>query len=341
MNLVAAATRAFETVPVPDAMSRFAIRALVANGARLASASRSDMTAAFARDMQARPIATDTTTANRQHYEVPPGFFELVLGPQRKYSCCHYDDANSTLAEAEERALELTAQNADLADGQEILELGCGWGSLTLWMARRYPNARIVAVSNSAAQRATIEHDLRRLGLTNVTVITADMNDFDIREKFDRVVSVEMFEHMSNWQALLGRVRKWLTDDGRIFLHVFAHCTTPYAFDVTDKSDWIAQHFFTGGIMPSHQLIHQFPELFDVEAEWRWNGWHYTRTAEHWLKNFDANRERIRTLLEPVYGADLDVWMRRWRLFFLATAGLFGHDDGATWGVSHYRLRPA
>jgi len=341
MNLVAAATRAFETVPVPDALSRLAIRALVTNGARMASAPQSDANAAFTRAMHARPIATDTATANRQHYEVPPGFFELVLGPQRKYSCCHYDDATTTLAEAEERALELTGQNADLADGQKILELGCGWGSLTLWMARRYPGAQIVAVSNSAAQRAAIERDLQRLGSTNVKVITADMNDFDIGEKFDRVVSVEMFEHMSNWQRLLGRARQWLADDGRAFLHVFAHRTTPYAFDVTDKSDWIVQHFFTGGIMPSHQLIRHFPDLFDVEAEWRWSGKHYARTAEHWLENFDANRDRIRQVLEPVYGAELDLWMRRWRLFFLATAGLFGHDDGATWGVSHYRLRPA
>jgi cyclopropane-fatty-acyl-phospholipid synthase len=340
MSIVVAATKAFEALPLPDAMSRLAIRALVTNGARTASTLSSDATEVFARAMQSRPIATDTAIANRQHYEVPADFFELVLGPQRKYSCCYFEHDTTTLAAAEERALEVTAQHANLSDGQHVLELGCGWGSLTLWMARHFPGARIVAVSNSAAQRVTIERNLQHLGVTNVKVITADMNNFDAREKFDRVVSVEMFEHMSNWQALLQRIRGWLTDEGRAFLHVFAHRTTPYAFDVTNKSDWIAQHFFTGGIMPSHGLIHQFPDLFNVEAEWRWSGKHYARTAEHWLENFDANRDQIRPVLEPVYGADCDLWIRRWRLFFLATAGLFAHDNGATWGISHYRLRP-
>jgi cyclopropane-fatty-acyl-phospholipid synthase len=240
MSIVVAATKAFEALPLPDAMSRLAIRALVTNGARTASTLSSDATEVFARAMQSRPIATDTAIANRQHYEVPADFFELVLGPQRKYSCCYFEHDTTTLAAAEERALEVTAQHANLSDGQHVLELGCGWGSLTLWMARHFPGARIVAVSNSAAQRVTIERNLQHLGVTNVKVITADMNNFDAREKFDRVVSVEMFEHMSNWQALLQRIRGWLTDEGRAFLHVFAHRTTPYAFDVTNKSDWIA-----------------------------------------------------------------------------------------------------
>jgi len=339
MNLLAAATRTFERTPLPDSLTRLVIRTLVSNGARRAAVS-GDTTPEFARAMRANPIATDTTLANRQHYEVPAAFFELALGPQRKYSSCYYDSAASTLAEAEERALEITAENADLVDGQQILELGCGWGSLTLWMARRYPAARIVAVSNSASQRAHIEGQARHLGLDNVVVVTADMNTFEIADRFDRVVSVEMFEHMANWEALLRRVRSWLREDGRAFLHVFAHVRTPYAFDVNDPTDWIAQHFFTGGIMPSHGLIRQFPDLFDIEAEWRWNGQHYARTAEHWLANFDANTARVRDVLKPVYGADTELWMRRWRLFFLATAGLFGHGNGETWGVSHYRLRP-
>lgn len=341
MNILAAATKAFETTPLPDSVSRLAIRALVANGARRAADGSDATTEDFARSMRSRPIATDTTAANQQHYEVPAAFFDLVLGPHRKYSCCYYDTPEAPLEDAEARALQITAENAGLADGQRILELGCGWGSLTVWMARHYPNARIVAVSNSASQRARIEQELDVLGLQNVDVITADMNAFDISERFDRIVSVEMFEHMSNWRALLQRVRGWLTPDGRVFMHVFAHEKTPYAFDVNDRADWIAQHFFTGGIMPSHGLIRKFPELFDVEAEWRWNGTHYARTAEHWLANFDANRSEIEQVLQPVYGADTALWVRRWRLFFLATEGLFGHADGKVWGVSHYRLRAA
>ncbi len=339
MSLIATATRAFERTPLPDSLTRLAIRTLVSNGARRAAGS-GDATAEFVRAMVSKPVATDTTAANRQHYEVPAAFFELALGPQRKYSSCYYERAGASLADAEERALEITAGNADLRDGQHILELGCGWGSLTLWMARRYPAARIVAVSNSASQRAHIEGQARHLGLGNVVVVTADMNTFEIADRFDRVVSVEMFEHMANWDALLRRVRSWLREDGRAFLHVFSHERTPYAFDVDDPADWIAQHFFTGGIMPSHGLIRQFPDVFDVEAEWRWSGQHYARTAEHWLANFDANKVRVRDVLQPVYGADTELWMRRWRLFFLATAGLFGHGGGKTWGVSHYRLRP-
>ncbi len=341
MSILAAATKAFETVPLPDAVSRLAIGTLVAKGAHNAAQPAKGAAAAFAAAMRTRPIATDTAAANRQHYEVPSEFFQLVLGPQRKYSCCYYDSDAATLAEAEESALQLTARNAALQDGQHILELGCGWGSLTLWMARRYPNASIVAVSNSATQRAHIEHELRRTGIHNATVITADMNDFSTERRFDRVVSVEMFEHMSNWHALLQRVRGWLRVDGRAFIHVFAHESTPYAFDISDGADWIAQHFFTGGIMPSQELIHQFPDLFEVEGEWRWSGSHYAKTAEHWLQNFDANRKRIRQVLQPVYGNDVDLWMRRWRLFFLATAGLFGHGDGNVWGIGHYRIRPA
>jgi cyclopropane-fatty-acyl-phospholipid synthase len=339
VSIIAAATKAFEAAPLPDALSRLAIRALVANGARNASSPPDGAALAFAHAMRSRPIATDPTAANRQHYEVPSDFFRLVLGPQRKYSCCYFETSAMTLGEAEERALQMTALNADLGDGQRILELGCGWGSLTLWMARRYPKASIVAVSNSSTQRAHIEAELNRLGLHNATVITADMNEFQTHRRFDRIVSVEMFEHMSNWHVLLERVRGWLEDDGKALIHVFAHKSTPYAFDAADASDWIAHHFFTGGIMPSQHLIHQFPELFEVEREWRWSGTHYARTAEHWLQNFDTNRDRIRQVLQPVYGDDVNLWMRRWRLFFLATAELFGHDNGNVWSVCHYRMR--
>ncbi len=208
-------------------------------------------------------------------------------------------------------------------------------------MAERYPNARITAVSNSQSQRRHIEAKAAARRLDNLEVITADMNHFEIERRFDRIVSVEMFEHMANWRALLTRARGWLAPGGAAFLHVFTHHATPYRFDHSDRGDFIAQHFFTGGVMPSHGLIRQFPDLFEVEAEWRWNGRHYERTALDWLANFDRNAASIEKIFRQVYGGDARLWMRRWRRFFLATAGLFGHAGGAEWDVSHYRLRPA
>jgi cyclopropane-fatty-acyl-phospholipid synthase len=232
------------------------------------------------------------------------------------------------------------ADRAGLADGQRILELGCGWGSLTLFMAARYPNASITAVSNSASQRRYIEQTARARGLSNVRVITCDMNAFLPDGAFDRVVSVEMFEHISNWDALLSKVRGALEPNGRLFIHVFSHRGTPYRFDHTDPTDWIGQHFFTGGIMPSDGLIRQFSNLVEVEEEWRWSGTHYSRTATQWIENFDRNQTEIDPILRKVYGPKAALWKRRWRLFYLATEGLFGHANGEEWGVKHYRLRP-
>ncbi|THD77158.1 MAG: class I SAM-dependent methyltransferase [Phenylobacterium sp.] len=341
MSLVATALQAFEGAPLPDAMRRAAIELLVAGARRQLAGAGPDAEARFAEAMAARPIAEHAAAANDQHYELPAAFFEAALGPQLKYSCCFCPTPDADLAEAEEKALFETAAHAALADGQEILELGCGWGSLTLWMARAMPRSRITAVSNSASQGAFIRFRAKALGLANVTVVTADMNQFEPEGRFDRVVSVEMFEHMANWRALLTRIRGWLKPDGRLFVHVFTHSTTPYRFDVADEADWIAQHFFTGGVMPSHGLIGRFPDLFSVEADWRWSGVHYQRTALDWLANYDRNFAEIRPVLEAVYGADAKLWARRWRLFFLATAGLFGHRGGREWGVSHYRLSPA
>jgi cyclopropane-fatty-acyl-phospholipid synthase len=333
------ATRLADRVSLPDAVTRTAIARRVASTQHALEALDPGAEARFAAAMASKPIAVFTQAANQQHYELPPEFFALVLGPRRKYSSCLYDGA-TTLAEAEERALAETAGHAGLADGQAILELGCGWGSLTLWMAEHYPAASITAVSNSAPQRGHIEAEAARRGLTNVRVITADMNDFTPNGTFDRIVSVEMFEHMSNWKALLGRLCGCLRPEGRLFLHVFTHQAVPYTFDHGDPDDWIAQHFFTGGIMPSHGLLRHFPDTVAVEAEWRWSGTHYRRTALHWLENFDCNRDAVMTVLRQVYGAEAPMWARRWRLFFLATAGLFGHAGGSAWGVSHYRLRP-
>ena len=341
MSLIAATIDAFEGAPLPDAMRRAAIDLLVANARRQLSAAGPDADAVFARGMAQRPIAEHAEAANAQHYELPAEFFLNCLGPQLKYSSALYRDRGDTLAEAEEHGLRETAAHADLADGQRILELGCGWGSLSLWMAKAFPNARITAVSNSASQRAFILARAQERGLGNLEVVTCDMNVFETGERFDRVVSVEMFEHMANWRALLARVRTWLKPDGRLFIHVFTHKTTPYRFDAADEADWIGKYFFTGGVMPSHGLITHFPDLFTLEQDWRWNGVHYQKTALHWLENYDRNIATIRPVLRQVYGDKAVLWHRRWRLFFLATAGLFGHRGGAEWGVSHYRLKPA
>ncbi len=327
-----------ERVALPDRLLRFGVAQLVGRTDRTLAQTDPTSERQFAQAMTALPIALHTDAANAQHYEVPAAFFGMVLGARRKYSSCLYDEDAQTLDQAEVRALNETCLHADLADGQRILELGCGWGSLSLWMAEHYPQARITAVSNSASQRAYIEGMARANGFDNLTVVTADMNDFAIEQKFDRVVSVEMFEHMANWRGLLRRVRSWLAPGGKLFVHVFTHQHGAYRFDHHDRSDWIAQHFFTGGIMPSHGLIKQFPDLFALEAEWRWKGTHYARTARDWLANYDRRADAITEVLERVYGAEAGLWRRRWRLFFLATEGLFGYHEGDTWGVSHYRL---
>jgi cyclopropane-fatty-acyl-phospholipid synthase len=339
MNFSSVATSAAERLDLPDVLLRAGIATMVARSARgLSPEATAD--ADFAAWMAQQPIALHTESANAQHYELPAAFFELALGPQRKYSSCLFPKGTETLGEAEDCALAASCTLAGLEDGQRILELGCGWGSLTLHMAEAYPNADITAVSNSHSQRAAIEARAAAKGLRNVRVFTADMNDFAPGTQFDRVVSVEMFEHMANWRALLSRVRSWLRPEGRVFLHVFTHIATPYRFDHNHGSDWIAQHFFTGGIMPSQTLIRQFGDIFSVEAEQHWSGTHYERTALLWLENFDRNRGPIGEVLRATYGADAEVWRRRWRLFFLAVAGLFGHANGDVWGVGQYRLRP-
>ncbi|MCX7303503.1 MAG: cyclopropane-fatty-acyl-phospholipid synthase [Hyphomicrobiales bacterium] len=341
MGLIDRTTQLGEAIAWPDAVLKSGIGLLVARTDRRLKGAPSGSGRSFADAMADYPIAIHTADANTQHYELPERFFGLVLGPRRKYSSCLFPAADTSLREAEEIALSVTAEHADLIDGQAILELGCGWGSLSLWMAEHFPNARITSVSNSRTQRAYIVGEAARRSLANLTVLTADMNDFSTDKLFDRVVSVEMFEHMANWRLLLGRLKGWLAKDGRAFIHVFSHVNAPYRFDVGNRADWIAQHFFTGGIMPSHALINEFPESFSVEREWRWSGEHYRRTADAWLANYDANAVDIDRILQEVYGKGAALWRRRWRLFFLATSGLFGHAGGAAWGISHYRLKPS
>lgn len=341
MSMISSAIRTVERSPLPDSLTRLGIELLVGRTRRELAAGSELEEGEFARAMAAHPIAEQVEAANEQHYALPPEFFALTLGPRRKYSCCFYPTGCETLADAERLALEETVAHAELADGQSILELGCGWGSLTLFMAERFPGAHITAVSNSNPQRRHIEAEAAARGLVNVDVVTADMNTFVPTGNCDRIVSVEMFEHMSNWATLLARIQTWLSPQGRLFVHVFSHRHNPYRFDHANEADWIAQHFFTGGIMPSHRLIRHFPDWFAVEKDWRWSGLHYRRTAMDWLARFDANRRQIDGILSEVYGGDAALWRRRWRLFYLATAGLFGHGGGGEWGVSHYLLRPA
>ena len=338
MSFVARMIETAERVPLPDIVIRTGIQQLCSRTALKLAECNVESDAAFAREMATRAVAEHTDAANTQHYEVPAEFFALVLGPNRKYSSCFYKDSATTLQEAEEEALRQTVEHADLHDGQSILELGCGWGSLSLWMARQFPNASITAVSNSNSQRTYIEAQASERGYSNLRVVTKDMNVFRPEQTFDRIVSVEMFEHMMNWRELMTRVKSWLAPDGRFFMHIFTHRAGTYLFDRGDKEDWIAQHFFTGGVMPSHSLIRQYRDIFAVEKEWAWSGTHYARTANDWLANFDRHRSQIERIFKPVYGNDTALWMRRWRWFFLATHGLFGFAGGNEWGVSHYRM---
>jgi cyclopropane-fatty-acyl-phospholipid synthase len=341
MSFVSTIIGTAERVPLPDVIIRAAIQRLCSRTAARLATGNAESDASFADEMAARAIADYTDEAKARHHEVPAAFFGHVLGPNRKYSSCFYKEPATTLREAEEEALRQTVEHADLADGQSILELGCGWGSLSLWMARQFPHSQVTAVSDSHSQRDHIESEAATRGLVNLRVITSDINVFDPKRPFDRIVSVEMFERILNWRELMTRARSWLKPDGRFFLHIFSHRSGAYLFDRADGEDWIAQHFFTGGVMPSHHLIRQYADLFEVEKEWRWSGTHYQRTAQDWLVNFDSRRDEIEAVLRKVYGSDTALWMRRWRRFFLATSGLFGYSDGSEWGVSHYRMTAA
>ena len=325
---------------VPDRVVRAGIRRLLQQ--RLAeieatdSANAADRMSAFIEMMDQSPIAPIPEKANEQHYEVPAEFFAEVLGLHRKYSCCYWPSGAQTLDQAEAAALRATCERAQLADGLRILELGCGWGSLTLWMARHYPRSQVTAVSNSHSQRLYIESQARALGLENVEVITADMNDFEIDAGFDRVVSLEMFEHMRNYRALFERVHRWLVPGGLFFMHIFCHRLVPYEFVDRDSSDWMSRYFFSGGIMPSDDLPLHFQDHLRLNRRWRWDGRHYEKTLNTWLARMDERKQSVMPILRGTYGEEADAWWVRWRLFFMACAELFGYNDGQEWWVGHY-----
>lgn len=330
---------------VPDVLTRLGIRRLCAQ--RLREERSDDASAAWERfrslldGLRNSPLAIETDAANQQHYEVPARFFELSLGKRLKYSSCYYPTGRESLDEAEEAMLNLYGERAELADGQRILELGCGWGSLTLWMAERFPNARILGVSNSASQREHILGQCAKRGLSNVEILTRDVNVLDLGEsRFDRVVSVEMFEHVRNYQQLFKRISGWLEGDGRLFCHVFCHRELMYPFEVEGEDNWMGRNFFTGGLMPAADTFLHFQDDLVLEQQWRLSGEHYERTSNHWLENQDRHAAEVLSLFTDVYGAtEAKLWVQRWRMFWMACAELFGYAGGNEWLVAHYRFR--
>ena len=291
-------------------------------------------------ELKRSPIAVQTKAANEQHYEVPTEFYQFVLGKHLKYSSCFYKEGVNELSIAERDMLEITCERAELKDGMEVLELGCGWGSLSLFLAERFPKSKITAVSNSRTQKIFIDSEAKKRNISNLTIITADMNSFSIDKQFDRVVSVEMFEHMRNYQELMKRISTWMKDDGKLFVHIFTHKKYSYKFEVKDESNWMSKYFFTGGIMPSNDLLFYFNEHLIKDNYWNVNGMHYSKTAEAWLRNTDAHQKNILPIFEKTYGkGNASKWLVYWRIFFMACSELWKFNNGNEWMVSHYLFR--
>lgn len=334
--------RLLESNLIPDTVIRLGIRKMLAQKLeeerKRCGASAEAQLSQFALELKSQPIAIATQKANEQHYEVPTDFFKLVLGPRLKYSSAYWDKTTKDLAQAEEQMLTLTCERAELSDsGLHILELGCGWGSLSLWMSEKFPTAKILAVSNSATQKAFIDSEIKKRGLTNLTIQTCDINDFTTDEKFDRVVSIEMFEHLKNYDLLFKKISNWLRPDGKLFVHIFSHKKYAYHYVNVDGNDWLTEHFFTGGMMPADQLFSYFQTNLRIEKHWQLNGSHYQKTCAAWLAKMDANRAKIEPIFAATYGANqVRRWWVYWRLFFLACEELFNYNQGNEWMVSHY-----
>jgi cyclopropane-fatty-acyl-phospholipid synthase len=329
---------------IPDPLLRFGIRNI--SKIRLKATREGGVEASTVRlqkwhdHVRSSPIAIDTKSANEQHYEVPAKFFELSLGKNLKYSSAYFQQGNEAdLNKAEEDMLALSCARAQLEDGQQVLELGCGWGSLTLHMAQRYPQSKITGVSNSNSQREFIMAQAKARGLDNVEIITADMNHFEADvAHYDRVMSVEMFEHMRNWSLLMEKIHRWLKPSGQMFVHIFTHRFEGYAYEAKDATDWMSQYFFTGGQMPSAQQFAYFQDHLRIEQQWGMSGTHYEKTSNVWLSNMDANKDEIMELFKQTYGKDAKLWFTRWRIFYMSCAEFFGLNGGDEWFVSHYRF---
>lgn len=291
-------------------------------------------------ELKASPIAINTVDANEQHYEVPTEFYQYCLGKHLKYSSGYWKDGVTDINTSESYMLELTCQRAELSDGQNVMELGCGWGSLSLFMSAKYPKSSFTVVSNSRTQKIYIDEQAKLRNISNLEVITCDINNFSIDNKFDRVVSVEMFEHMRNYQKLMKLVADALKPDGKLFVHIFTHKEYAYKFEVIDETDWMSKYFFTGGIMPNDDLLLYFNDDLTIEQHWKVNGMNYSKTSEAWLQNMDRNKDRIMPLFEKTYGKDQAVkWWVYWRIFYMACAELWGFNKGDEWIVSHYLFK--
>ena len=326
---------------IPDVLIRLGIRFLVAQRLQEEtmkfSKDENHQKDRFISKMMESPIAINTADANTQHYELPAEFFNLVLGEHNKYSGCVWGNQTETLTEAETDSLKIYCERANIIDGMKLLELGCGWGSLSLWIASHYPNTQVTAVSNSKIQREFIINLGNKRGLSNLDIITADMNTFQPYTQFDRVLSIEMFEHMRNYKTLLSRIKSWLNPDGKLFIHIFCHRKYPYFFEVEGIHNWMGRYFFSGGIMPSSDLFTYFQSDLSLERQWWWDGKHYQKTAEAWLNQMDQKKDAVYPLLKKVYGdKNADCWFQRWRIFFMSCSELFGYQKGNEWGVSHY-----
>ena len=329
---------------IPDSGIRLGIRRLIKkrldDESALQNGSSLESIRKFVDELKSCPIAIHTLEANQQHYELPPDFFKFTLGKFKKYSSCYWEGGSSKLDLAEENSLISTCERAELVDGMDILELGCGWGSLSLWMAKRYPNSQIIALSNSNSQREEITKNAKDGGLNNLTVLTDDMNRFSIEKKFDRIVSVEMFEHMRNYEKLMEKIASWLKPTGKLFVHIFCHRQYAYFFETEGSNNWLGRYFFTGGIMPSENLLSKFQKDLSLERQWRWDGRHYMKTANAWLRNMDKKKTQIFPIFREVYGnKESSIWFQRWRIFFIACAELFGYKRGKEWFVAHYLFK--
>ncbi len=330
---------------VPDTLIKFGIRRLLQQrlneGPNKNTPTSQDHTLKFISELRSSPIALETKAANEQHYELPPEFFQIALGKHLKYSSGFYDNGATNLDEAEAHMLALTAERAEIKDGMKVLDLGCGWGSLSLWIAEHFPNCQVHSVSNSAPQRLFIEATAKARGLNNIKIMTADMNVFQAPDQYDRVVSVEMFEHMRNYEKLMANISTWLKKDGKLFVHIFCHKVTPYYFETEGDDNWMGAHFFTGGIMPSNHLLLYFQNNLKIDQHWVVNGTNYGKTSFAWLDNMDARKDEVLKIFKSTYGDDAQKWVQRWRIFFMSCGELFNYNGGEEWYVSHYLFSPS